>query len=371
MEDRVRALVEQFGGKQEAFAEAVGLDPTKFSKSLNKKRRFTSLELARIADFSRVTVDWLLQGDEGQTALAARVGTDGASVEAAISRAVRLAEARDNLEFLDIHLERPESPEPKGALWVEQGKHLAEFALEHLGVPSVLGPSETFASAIERAFGIDVCLADLGEGCDGLAYCTATSRILLVATSGNPTRQRFTMAHELAHLLGRDSQQIHVDENVMAKTGQREASEMRANSFAATLLMPETLISERLHAVTVTEHRFAELAMELMVSPSSLAWRLLNLKVISDEERRTFGALRSVDCASITDSMKEYASWVEASSQERIPIRLLQDTLQAYVEGKATLQPAANLIEVPVDALRRAIEPGDTLDESANLEFSP
>lgn len=369
IEVRVRGLIEQSGQTQEAFGASIGLDSTKLSKALNGKRRFSSLELARIAEACDVTVDWLLSGEEG--AVAARVSVDGSPVQQAIREAARLGECRDNVIFLRGVSRRPETPAFEKMLAYEQGEELAEFALGHLGNPDVLD-SEDFAAAIERVFGFDVAVVELDGGCDGLAFSSRKgARTLLVATSGNPTRQRFTMAHELAHLLCSDDQGLHVDENVMASS-KGDLSEMRANAFAANLLMPAGKLKELFPEPGITEKTFSDAVMKLKVSPSSLAWRLLNLKLASPEQRTKLGKLRTIDCAASTSKMDNYAAWVEAAGQPRIPTRLVRDLFDAYLDGKTTLRPLANLLGVPVDRLRIAIEPsGVPVEASEADEFAP
>ena len=347
----------------------MGLDATKLSKALNGKRRFSSLELARIAEASEVTADWLLSGDE--MSIAARTSAAGSSVQRAIQSAASLAECRDNLIFLRGLTERPETPRFAKSLAYEQGEELADFALAHMGEPDVLD-REDFAAAIERAFGFDVAVAEIDGGCDGLALTSASgARTLVVATSGNPTRQRFTMAHELAHLLCSDDQGYHVDENVMANSG-GDPSEMRANAFAANLLMPRSKLRKLFSSPVITEESFSEAVLKLKVSPSSLAWRLLNLHLASPEQRAKFGSMRAIDCAAAVSQMGTYAAWVEASRQPRTPTRLVSDLFDAYLAGETTLRPLASLLGVPVEALRTAIESsGVPVDASEADEFAP
>jgi hypothetical protein len=47
---RVLSLIEDSGLSRRAFAGEIGLDDSKLSKSLSGTRRFSSLDLARIAD---------------------------------------------------------------------------------------------------------------------------------------------------------------------------------------------------------------------------------------------------------------------------------------------------------------------------------
>ncbi|WP_285489152.1 TetR/AcrR family transcriptional regulator [Amycolatopsis taiwanensis] len=68
MRQRVRAVLREYPDSQRAFAEEIGLDPTKLSKSLTGIRRFTATELTRIARIGNVTVNWLINGsDEADT----------------------------------------------------------------------------------------------------------------------------------------------------------------------------------------------------------------------------------------------------------------------------------------------------------------
>ena len=93
--DRVRDLVASSGVSQGDYAQSVGLDPTKLSKSLSGARRFSSLDLARIAERSDVTVDWLLTGDQPVMATAARAAK-GSATEVAVAEAERLVELRES-----------------------------------------------------------------------------------------------------------------------------------------------------------------------------------------------------------------------------------------------------------------------------------
>ncbi|PKW17678.1 TetR/AcrR family transcriptional regulator [Saccharopolyspora spinosa] len=72
LRQRVRDVLRKYPGSQRAFAERIGLDPTKLSKSLTGIRRFTPVELTRIAGLTGVTVNWLIYGgDNVETAAAA------------------------------------------------------------------------------------------------------------------------------------------------------------------------------------------------------------------------------------------------------------------------------------------------------------
>ena len=72
LRERVRQVLRDYRGSQRAFAEQIGLDATKLSKSLTGTRRFTPAELTRIAETGDVTVNWLINGsDDAETVAAA------------------------------------------------------------------------------------------------------------------------------------------------------------------------------------------------------------------------------------------------------------------------------------------------------------
>src|SRR5450756_1537066 len=96
--DRVRGLIEASGLSRGDFARRIGLDDSKLSKSLGGIRRFSSLDLARIADECDVTVDWLVTGIEPALAMAARTTTGEAHT--AVEAASRYSTMRSDLASL-------------------------------------------------------------------------------------------------------------------------------------------------------------------------------------------------------------------------------------------------------------------------------
>lgn len=209
------------------------------------------------------------------------------------------------------------------------------------------------ASVIEQGFGVDVCIASLGEGFDGLAVATQNARLILAAVTPVPYRQRFTMAHELGHLLSGDDQGVHQDQDVLTATG--DDSERRSNAFAAAFLMPEPLLRERVQRGFDTV-AFATLAIHLMVSPISLAIRLSDLHLIDAMACDAWKQLTATKAAQLAGGSVAVADAARVSTQPRHPGLLSRDLYTAYLAGRTTLRPYANLIGVDSDTLRDDLE---------------
>jgi Zn-dependent peptidase ImmA (M78 family)/transcriptional regulator with XRE-family HTH domain len=374
---RVRETIERTGLSQAAFAERVGMDADKLSKSLKSIRRFTSLELANIAELASVTVEWLLGRERPLPSLAARADDTSAAVQA-VAVARRYAEARADLASLGYpQTVQPLVPTRRPGRLIDQGAELAHEALSH--VPEyVNSPMKVdLPDLIEESFGIDVVVQNLS--CDGLAWSDAASRLIVVGTSTTPTRQRFSMAHELGHILSNDDQKLTVDKDVMDPTDRRKPSEMRANAFAAAFLMPEETVRSAVGNCTESSEKlsdidFSSIVMRLAVSPSALSYRMSNLGMIGQTQRDHFGHLNTAQCANLAGQVETYVEWASNSAKERIPIALLSQMLAAYLDHKTTLRPLANVLGVSVDQLRQGLEPMLGAAEDADKEgpvFAP
>lgn len=105
-------------------------------------------------------------------------------------------------------------------------------------------------------------------------------------------RQRFTIAHELGHLLLHPGREVVLDRPVRINLRDRTSSmatdqeEIEANAFAASLLMPaEMLRSELLNlgpAIRQDSDRCTiQLADVFLVSTAAMGFRLINLGLVS------------------------------------------------------------------------------------------
>ena len=108
---------------------------------------------------------------------------------------------------------------------------------------------------LARALGIEVSYAWLGSDISGMIEKLENDKYLISVNEEDPkTRQRFTLAHELGHFIyhknkmgsGIDDDRAYRSTDAgkyhNTRIGKRE--ETQANQFAATLLMPWTLIEQ-------------------------------------------------------------------------------------------------------------------------------
>ncbi|MGW4077942.1 helix-turn-helix domain-containing protein [Streptomyces asiaticus] len=368
--DRVRKVMGAASLQQATFAERVGLTPDKLSKSLSGRRRFTSLDLARIAELGQTTVDWLLTGREPQRpAFAARTSGpfSDSDDELALKDLVhRFTTAYDVLDLMGRSRSLPALPGPNADLerYVDQGEELALDALTVLsahGVASVAAcETSDLARALEEHFGIDVAQTDLPQGLDGAAWQTDHFRLVLLARTGVWTRQRFTLAHELGHILARDAQEMRTETH-LAPGRQKDHTEIRANVFAANFLMPQAEIHAEVGTESaesgLSDDAFRALVVRFKVSPSALAARLHQLGLVTPDARNRLRGVTTEMCHLLAQRADLHEKRVAAAQARRLPLAPARGLYEGYLAGDTTLRPLAAYFDMDPNALHDALEP--------------
>jgi len=98
--------------------------------------------------------------------------------------------------------------------------------------------------------GIQVDCTDLGHEVSGLLLKREEGAVIGVNGRDPPTRQRFTIAHELGHHVLHGNRELFVDKNYIVhfrdgnSSGGVDPLEVEANHFAAELLMPSERVQE-------------------------------------------------------------------------------------------------------------------------------
>lgn len=182
-------------------------------------------------------------------------------------------------------------------LWelIDQLDNVLELPALDVGLPLGMRPADPAATAgmIRKAWNIPtgpvvhlvrtletrgIVLTQLpgvdAETIDAFSAALHGRPMIVLSRKGNPMRQRFSVAHELGHLL------LHPDPAPGDGRHEREA-----NAFAAELLMPADEIRDRLPTpVDITELK--ETADGYGVSVAALAYRGKDLGVYSESTLR-------------------------------------------------------------------------------------
>ena len=104
--------------------------------------------------------------------------------------------------------------------------------------------------AIANDLGVNILHADLGEDIAGvvrkdLMFGGSSGYLILVNSRDGTNRQRFTIAHELAHfLLHKEYIGDGIKENALYRSNLSNSMERQANRLAANILMPRILVDK-------------------------------------------------------------------------------------------------------------------------------
>lgn len=357
---RIREALRQSGVSQRELASAIGMDATALNKALAGQRGFKSLEVARIAERLHVPTDVLLADDDANlrgAAVAARVQADQDQESVAAGRAMRLAEEISDLHALLSDLGHPAPPPipfpevPQGRDAVRQGELLAHSVRRQTGLDDGDLPValERLAEWFEYQLGVDVCISPLADGLDGLALSSGHLRLALVSSSVTATRQRFTLAHELCHLVASDGQ-MTVDRDVFER---RTSEEKRANAFAAAFLMPSTALSVATEGRHIDEGLVADLLGRFRVSLDALAFRLHNVGLVNAAGRDQIRGMASTRIALRPGRAED----LQSHNERRAPSRLLKRAMAAFAAGDLGIRPLASLLDTDPDQLLDELSP--------------
>lgn len=160
--------------------------------------------------------------------------------------------------------------------------------LDEYGIKKPPIPVETFA----RARGAEVRYSPFEGEISGMVFRDNDRVVIGVNSLHHPNRQRFTIAHEIGHMLLHKGVEVHVDRTFRINLRNDVSSqavdpeEIEANRFAAELLMPEHMLVGDLKGRVIdfeNEEDLRRLAAKYRVSLQALTFRLINIGLISPE----------------------------------------------------------------------------------------
>ncbi|WP_250290512.1 ImmA/IrrE family metallo-endopeptidase [Frankia sp. CiP1_Cm_nod1] len=321
---------------QRDIAEEIGMTPDAFSRAVNGKRAFSSIELARLADLLDADIHWLITGqpDPNRLVVAARHRYDhetghrdvpGRDADDRVLRDIALAYRQASLRRQHVPA-LPGTPE---------------------GIRAALGADfvRPFAERLESRLGIDVVrVADLSTA---YSFTLGGHRVIALPAAGNWFRENWSMAHELGHLT-----QGHHDQD-LSRT-EWDQCEAAANAFAADLLLPRGSLAaidwNRLDAAGL-----ADLVWRWGVSTDALARRLNALNgqlppVVGEwAEQPTQRLLRRHWVAE--SGIDEITLRMDAAAQRRFPLTLQEAHLAGIESGALGKNTLAWMLGIDPDTL--------------------
>lgn len=159
-----------------------------------------------------------------------------------------------------------------------------ELRQQHLrGVVKPPVPVQDLAETL----GIKVVSTPLESGVSGALIKDGENWFIVVNSNHHTNRQRFTIAHEIAHFHLEHAREEHVDreftvlmrdENSAMAT---DPKEIEANRFAAELLMPEEMIiGDFVKIGRIDDEIVSRLALKYQVSKLAFEHRLRNIGLL-------------------------------------------------------------------------------------------
>jgi Zn-dependent peptidase ImmA (M78 family)/DNA-binding XRE family transcriptional regulator len=396
---RLRVAREACKMTQEAVARRLEVSRSTVAQMELGNRAVTSLELDRLTGFyGREIGEFLAEEFREDDALVAlfRAHPDVVEQEQvadAVRACVALGREVTNLERL-LGIDRDPGavavypmPVPRSR-WqaVQQGEQVADH--ERMRMQLGLAPIANMAEVLETQ-GVRTALMDLPDDVSGLTLSHPTVGLFVVANQRHHLlRRRFSYAHEYAHVL-LDRARF----GTISRTADRdELIEVRANTFAATLLLPDegvrrfmTAIGKggpsRLRADVFDEtgvvevraraapesrdvqlYEVAELADHFGVSRLAALYRLRNLRLIADTELDLLKQQEESGKGRHVAALLDLAEVDHEAARNEFRHRFLGLALEAFRRGeisRAKLAELAGMVDLgPEDVARLLRETG-------------
>jgi Zn-dependent peptidase ImmA (M78 family) len=301
------------------IAERIGMTPDAFSRALNGKRHFASIELARLAELIGVDLHWLITGlpDPHQLSVAARHDADSGDDEQVLA---------------DITLAYRQAYSAPGR--VPQWPGSPARTRDALGSGFV----RTFADRVENRLGVGIVrLAELS-----IAYSLtiAGRTVIALPATGNWVRDNWNIAHELGHLI----------EGHRETGGDGAAQEQAADAFAAELLLPAAEM-QWTDWGAVRDDQLAGLVWSWGVSIEILGWRLNTVLGYPPERVAQWAALPTQRLLRQYLPVSEITARMDAAARRRFPLSLQEAHLELIASGAISPDTLAWMLGVPAATL--------------------
>jgi len=344
--ERVRAARSRLRLSQADLARAAEVSQATVSRIETGGRAVSLIEADKIATTLDVPLETLLYGSavRSRVLVALRVSELERDRSPALDAGVELLELDERLDGLvDAHRQRATIPSVsagKARTPITQGRNMAHALRELLALG--LSPVVDLTTLIEDVTGVDVATRPL-SGVAGMCLEDPDRHTyLLMASSSDPAeRQRFTLAHELGHLLFADGAHVDLADN------EQDPTETRANEFARNFLLPQQAVHawldrNRSGDVTspVEERSLSLLTRYFAVSPMVVKIQLERMSLALAPA----GALPTTAALATRHGWRaEYEAEQTAARVPRTPRRLTERATVAFARGQLAASTLAHL----------------------------
>jgi Zn-dependent peptidase ImmA (M78 family)/DNA-binding XRE family transcriptional regulator len=235
-----------------------------------------------------------------------------------------------------------------------------------VNIKNALGLSDTPASGLidilEERYGVQVWKLpskELGQG--SAASIKHSFGTAIFINSNEPVqRQNFSCAHELFHLITWNS---FKDTCIQGNGVYGERVEKLANSFAASLMLPENYFKNELEKINHNNKLRAidlfDLARKFRVVPETVLWRMQNLGIIAN-------AKEIIDSPQFSE-LRNNNYQPEYCSNQGLPERFVRLAFQSYTKSQISRGKLAELLDTSLPDISEILE-SYGIDEEADYQ---
>ncbi|MBQ1871841.1 MAG: ImmA/IrrE family metallo-endopeptidase [Lachnospiraceae bacterium] len=189
-------------------------------------------------------------------------------------------------------------------------------------------PVDIFAM-VQRMSDITLIMYPLGEHISGYCRKYEYTNIIVINSNMSVGRQRFSLAHELYHILYDSTMSFYVCMNFNNKA----VNEQEADLFASYFLMPQTALSRFNMSKPVSVDEIVRIEQYYHVSRKAVLFRLLNEGLISKQELDEFSqnVRYSAKILGYSDSL-----YLPSPEKDKYYVlgKYISDAKKLYTEGR-------------------------------------